>query len=207
MALKTLVMAAAATAALALAAPAMAAPPSGTVSANNNLCTLADLSPAAAACSGFYSGNNLNGSADSLATQAAAFAALGVGSLTEVEHHDTSGTNDNVFEFDTLLNGLTVIGVHWGVGAGPPIPGAGTGGGTAFYKLNLAADAQLASITGFLLNGNSNYALYKTSACVGSCDGGGGGQGGVPEPATWAMMIIGFGGVGAMIRRRRTVFG
>ena len=27
----------------------------------------------------------------------------------------------------------------------------------------------------------------------------------VPEPATWAMMIIGFGGVGAMVRRRRAV--
>lgn len=27
---------------------------------------------------------------------------------------------------------------------------------------------------------------------------------GVPEPATWAMMIIGFGGVGAMMRKRRT---
>ena len=25
----------------------------------------------------------------------------------------------------------------------------------------------------------------------------------VPEPATWAMMILGFGGVGAMMRRRR----
>lgn len=27
----------------------------------------------------------------------------------------------------------------------------------------------------------------------------------VPEPATWALMIMGFGGAGAMIRRRRTV--
>jgi fibro-slime domain-containing protein len=27
---------------------------------------------------------------------------------------------------------------------------------------------------------------------------------GVPEPASWALMILGFGGVGAMIRRRRT---
>ena len=27
--------------------------------------------------------------------------------------------------------------------------------------------------------------------------------GGVPEPATWAMMIIGFGGVGAVVRKRR----
>jgi len=28
---------------------------------------------------------------------------------------------------------------------------------------------------------------------------------GVPEPATWAMMILGFGGVGATMRRRRTM--
>jgi len=28
----------------------------------------------------------------------------------------------------------------------------------------------------------------------------------VPEPATWAMMLVGFGGLGAMLRRRRTVF-
>jgi hypothetical protein len=30
-----------------------------------------------------------------------------------------------------------------------------------------------------------------------------GGGGPIPEPATWAMMILGFGGVGAMLRRRR----
>jgi hypothetical protein len=30
-----------------------------------------------------------------------------------------------------------------------------------------------------------------------------GGQGAVPEPATWALMISGFGGAGAMLRRRR----
>jgi hypothetical protein len=29
--------------------------------------------------------------------------------------------------------------------------------------------------------------------------------GAVPEPATWAMMIIGMGGIGGMIRRRRTM--
>ena len=31
--------------------------------------------------------------------------------------------------------------------------------------------------------------------------------GGVPEPATWTMMIFGFGLAGAMLRRRQTVFG
>lgn len=34
--------------------------------------------------------------------------------------------------------------------------------------------------------------------------GGGGGVGVIPEPATWAMMIAGFGLVGAAARRRRT---
>jgi PEP-CTERM motif len=34
--------------------------------------------------------------------------------------------------------------------------------------------------------------------------GGGGGVGAVPEPATWGMMIMGFGLAGATLRRRRT---
>ena len=28
--------------------------------------------------------------------------------------------------------------------------------------------------------------------------------GGVPEPATWAMMILGMGGIGVTLRRRRS---
>lgn len=34
-------------------------------------------------------------------------------------------------------------------------------------------------------------------------DGGGGGGNEVPEPATWTMMVLGFGGLGAMMRQRR----
>jgi hypothetical protein len=26
---------------------------------------------------------------------------------------------------------------------------------------------------------------------------------GVPEPASWALMLVGFGGMGALLRRRR----
>ncbi len=29
--------------------------------------------------------------------------------------------------------------------------------------------------------------------------------GGIPEPATWGLMLVGFGGLGAMLRRRRSV--
>jgi len=32
-----------------------------------------------------------------------------------------------------------------------------------------------------------------------------GGTGGVPEPATWGMMLLGFGGLGAVLRHRRRV--
>lgn len=33
----------------------------------------------------------------------------------------------------------------------------------------------------------------------------GGGGGGVPEPATWSMMILGFGAAGSLIRRRKAI--
>lgn len=38
-------------------------------------------------------------------------------------------------------------------------------------------------------------------------DTGGGGGGAVPEPATWALMLLGFGGLGAMLRHRRAAAG
>lgn len=50
------------------------------------------------------------------------------------------------------------------------------------------------SITGGVLNDFSGSNLSGTFA------------GYVPEPGTWALMIIGFGGAGAMIRRRRAAF-
>jgi hypothetical protein len=36
-------------------------------------------------------------------------------------------------------------------------------------------------------------------------DPGGGVKGAVPEPATWAAMLLGFGGIGAALRRRRSL--
>jgi hypothetical protein len=48
-----------------------------------------------------------------------------------------------------------------------------------------------------LANGASGVGV----PCVGASCGGGFNE--VPEPGTWALMILGFGGAGAMIRRRR----
>jgi len=41
--------------------------------------------------------------------------------------------------------------------------------------------------------------VVQIATTVGTAPNGGG----VPEPATWAMMLLGFGGVGALLRRRR----
>lgn len=41
--------------------------------------------------------------------------------------------------------------------------------------------------------------------CTGLCGTGGNEQLAVPEPASWTLMILGFGGAGAMLRRRRAL--
>lgn len=55
---------------------------------------------------------------------------------------------------------------------------------------------------------NSNYTNFATPGVVGSGSASInlvllGTQGAVPEPATWAMMIVGFGAIGWSVRRRR----
>jgi hypothetical protein len=51
--------------------------------------------------------------------------------------------------------------------------------------------------------GTSGTDFHTAWCSSGDCFGDGGRGGGIPEPATWAMMILGFGGVGAVLRRRR----
>jgi hypothetical protein len=55
---------------------------------------------------------------------------------------------------------------------------------------------------------SANYGNVLFAADVVSPGGftgnvGGGGGGGIPEPATWGLMLLGFGGMGAMLRNRR----
>jgi hypothetical protein len=162
-------------------------------------CLLTDLtSPNADGCNGFYQGNMLNDSPTDLAIQTSALAALGLtwdGTLEEAQ----LDLNSQTIDFLTLLSGVTYIGVHWGKGEGPVDV---QGGVTGFYRLDLAPDAELDVILS-AFGSQSGARLYFTNPCVGGdCGGGGGNE--IPEPATWAMMILGFGGVGVMMRRRRT---
>ena len=70
-----------------------------------------------------------------------------------------------------------------------------------FYVINQFADffnnAAGGNPTG---NGASRYGTFIGIIGIDAIGGGGG----VPEPATWAMMIMGFGFVGNAARRRRT---
>ena len=52
----------------------------------------------------------------------------------------------------------------------------------------------------YLANSVGTISFTKTHPLLGPLDGA---LSGVPEPAAWALMILGFGGVGAMLRQRR----
>ncbi|PZQ56370.1 MAG: hypothetical protein DI570_21050 [Phenylobacterium zucineum] len=69
---------------------------------------------------------------------------------------------------------------------------------TAFDGLSAAGAWTLkaADTSGGISGAYSGWALEFTEKPVGAA---------VPEPATWAMMIMGFGAAGSLLRRRRTV--
>ena len=61
-------------------------------------------------------------------------------------------------------------------------------------------------VAGYSADGKTliNTGRVGATLCVTrECGHEGGGGGEVPEPATWAMMLMGFGGLGAMLRRNR----
>jgi hypothetical protein len=150
-------------------------------------CSDADISPEALSCVGFISGNLLSNSPADITAQTNALASLG---LTWDKNFNgdeklSSLNGTHTLDFSTLLTGISYIGIHFGNGTGGP------GNGTAFYKLD--AGAGLDTIT-LAYNASSDAVLYSTSPVRG-----------VPEPASWAMMIVGFLGVGGTLRRARRV--
>lgn len=85
-----------------------------------------------------------------------------------------------------------LIGESATVGIGLNFRAWATDGATLDYSNNAGV-----SLT---LPGNVSYTSASGVFLTGSPA-----VGGVPEPATWAMMIVGFGFVGAVLRRKRTV--
>jgi hypothetical protein len=75
-------------------------------------------------------------------------------------------------------------------------------GQVLLFGLDPAADAFTA--TNLVIKNRKGNTQDISHVTFFGTDGGGGGNE-VPEPSTWALMILGFGSAGAMLRRRRTV--
>lgn len=166
-----------------LASPAFAAPPPPVVIPSCAIIGLDDIVPTAQACDGYYQGNLLN--AANLTQQTTALGNIGLawGGVT-LEKLDPGAA---LLNFNTVLNGLTWIGIHYGAGQGPvDVPG----GVTAFYRFDAGVNRDTFNITPGSISGVS---LYATS------------PGTVPEPAAWALMMVGFGIAGTAMRRRAKV--
>ena len=138
-------------------------------------------------CYGRYSGNELNNASNSdinaaltalgYAGPAITYSAIPAGNIL-------SGLNGNTsVNFPGLLNGTVYFGVHYGNGQGGP------GNSTTFYKI-FATNLDIITLN---LGASSTATLFAQVANP------------VPEPATWAMMLAGFGAVGFALRRRERV--
>ncbi|TNE40347.1 MAG: PEP-CTERM sorting domain-containing protein [Sphingomonadales bacterium] len=138
------------------------------------------------ACSGFFEGNLVNAANKTEQDQALAMIGF-AGSdawLNQVELISKLGSP--IVDFSHLLSGTTYIAMHFG---NVPNPSGGKlNNVTAFYKFD--AGTSMDSFKSAFKSA-SNAILYSTG-------------GAVPEPATWAMMILGMGAVGAALRRRKT---
>ena len=160
-------------------------------------CSNTDISPTAIDCAGFVAGNVINGQDDNEAVLASMLGQLGftyTGDSNGIEQFDANG--GTIVDFATLLFGQTIIGVHYGNGVGSPgrpTNARGDGDDTAFYLF----DAGTIGLDTFTLafNASSTVTLFQTGSPPPPPS--------VPEPATWAMMLLGFGGVGTALRRSR----
>jgi hypothetical protein len=183
--MRHVLMAAIAAAAMGVAMPAQAA-----LSVVTDACDKTLTTPDALACAGYYAGNLLNNSSTDQQNQIDALATIGgtfngnFDALSAGGNVITSlsGAGSNQLNFGKALSGITYIGAHFGNVAGP------AGNVSVFYKLNLAPGTTFITLDD--TQGFSNAALYSTG-------------GAVPEPGTWALMLLGFGGIGVSMRRRR----
>lgn len=115
---------------------------------------------------------------------------------------------------DILIKQSPVDDYHLGSPQGQPAAGRQRFGDYSSVSLDPSDDNRFYVINQFAdffnnaAGGNpagTGFARFGTFVgIIGINQGPGGGGGGVPEPATWAMMITGFGFVGGAMRRRRT---
>ena len=132
----------------------------------------------------------------------------------------TTDSGSNVF----VLNGGSGSAIFWQIGSSATL-----GSGSTFAG-NIIADQSITLVSGARIlcgralalvgavtmdnntvsndcSGAGSYGSgrgdFGSHGFDGSPGGGGGGGSAVPEPAGWALMLLGFGGLGALLRSRR----
>jgi len=142
-----------------------------------------DTVPQASLCTGYYTGNIFDNNAGDQQAITAALEGFGItytGNITDYQGFSGLGGLTDLSSLFGNLIGTQVIGIHYGGGAG--------GGESAFYQIDFGpAPGQPLTLT---LPASSNVYRFTSPS-------------GVPEPATWAMMLLGFGGIGMTMRARR----
>lgn len=148
-------------------------------------CSITTTNPDAVACAGAYAGN-LNNTASQADLNAALDALAGGSFSPDVVFTNIEGTGSlftlvgtDTLNFSQTLFGPQILSAHFGDA------GTGLGDRTILYLFDFGT-AGANSIT-LGTNGFSNAVLITP----------------VPEPATWAMMLLGFGAIGISLRIRR----
>lgn len=174
----------------AAAVPAQAALVMGDACSASTVSGATSTSVHATACAGYFGGNLLGGSPDQRADATLALTALGTPmSITQTTFDALTSTGTlgagGLLSFGTPLSGQVVVGIHMG-----NVPGGAINDQTVFYLFNFLTPQTGITLTGVDLQKFSTGTLYQN-------------VGAVPEPATWALMVLGFGGIGMAMRRRR----
>ena len=150
-------------------------------------CNALTPNPDSTACAGAYAGNlNNNNSIGDLNLAIDALVGSNYPNVTWASLEPTgalvTGNGDDAtgtITFQQALLGDVILSVHFGDA------GTGLGDRTILYLFNFATPTTTVALN---TQGFSNAVYINTP---------------VPEPATWALMIIGFAGVGMTMRYRR----
>jgi hypothetical protein len=129
------------------------------------------------------------------------------------DSHTTTDSDAFIIRLDDLTSGLNLLTVNVNSAATPASFTRSSSGWFYTDWTTYSFDVAGAGLKGhdFLLTLLANDCPYGGHAGYAYLDGFGGvipdpGGGAIPEPATWAMMIIGFGAVGSVLRRRKIAF-